>query len=98
MSDSLHLIALFTAKAGKGEELRALLEGLIEPTRAEPGCLDYRLMADRENDLRFMFVEEWRDAEALDAHFTTPHLQNALARFPNLLEGDLELRRLRLVR
>lgn len=97
MSDPLHLIAMFTAKPGKAEALRDLLEGLIEPTRAEPGCLDYRLMADREDERRFIFVEAWRDDEALEAHFETPHLQEALGKFPELLDGDLELRRLKLV-
>lgn len=98
MSDSLHLIAMFTARPGKAGALRELLEGLIEPTRAEPGCLDYRLLADREDERCFVFVEAWRDGAALDAHFETPHLQNALAKFPELLEGELELRRLKLVR
>lgn len=97
MSDPLHLIAMFTAKPGKTEALRELLEGLIEPTRAEPGCLDYRLMADREDERRFIFVEAWRDDAALEAHFETPHLQEALGKFPELLDGDLELRRLKLV-
>ncbi|MBW3671648.1 MAG: antibiotic biosynthesis monooxygenase [Acidobacteria bacterium] len=97
MSDPLHLIAMFTAKPGKAEALRELLEGLIEPTRAEPGCLDYRLMADGEDEHRFVFVEEWRDDAALDAHFETSHLQEALTKFPELLDGELELRRLKLV-
>ena len=94
VGDSLHLIAMFTARPGKAGELRELLEGLVEPTRAEPGCLDYRLMKDREDDDRFVFIEEWRSIEALDSHFETPHLQHALSRFPELLEGELELRRL----
>ena len=97
MTDTLHLIALFTAKPGKTDELRELLEGLIEPTRAEPGCLDYRLMADRENRRRLVFIEEWKDEASLQAHFETPHLKNALAKFPDLLDGALELRRLSLV-
>ncbi len=98
MSGSLHLMAMFNAKEGKSDELRELLERLIEPTRAEAGCLDYRLMADTENERKFVFVEEWRDSAALDAHFEMPYLQDALSRFPELLEGELELRRLRLVK
>ncbi len=95
MSSSLHLIAMFTAKRGRTDELRSLLESLVEPTREEAGCLDYRLMADTEDDRKFVFVEEWRDSAALDAHFKMPYLQHALSRFPELLDGELDLRRLK---
>lgn len=98
MSDTLHLLAMFTAKPDRAEELRELLEGLIEPTRAEDGCLDYRLMRDRENARKFVFVEEWIDEAALARHFETEHLRTALARFPDLIEGELELHRLALLR
>jgi quinol monooxygenase YgiN len=42
-------------------------------------------------------VEEWTGAPALEAHFETPHLKNALARFPDLLAAELDVRRYRLV-
>jgi hypothetical protein len=41
--------------------------------------------------------EEWQDDAALEAHFATDHIQNALAKFPDLLAEDLDVRRYVLV-
>jgi quinol monooxygenase YgiN len=94
---TLHVVALFDARPGRREELRELLASLVAPTRRETGCLDYRLLEDRENPQRFIFVEEWTDEAALDRHLQTPHLTAARAAFPDLVVGDVDLRRCALV-
>ena len=94
---TLHVVALFEAREGREGELRRLLEGLIAPTRAEAGCLDYRLLEDREHPRRFVFVEEWDDEATLSRHLETPHLTAARAQFPELVSGEVDLRRCGLV-
>jgi quinol monooxygenase YgiN len=42
-------------------------------SRKEDGCAGYRVHADLEQDDRYVFVEEWRDDEALQRHFAQPH-------------------------
>ncbi|TNF73803.1 MAG: antibiotic biosynthesis monooxygenase, partial [Acidobacteria bacterium] len=42
-SDTLRVVARLVAKPDKVDELRTLLTGLLEPTRAEPGCISYEL-------------------------------------------------------
>ena len=42
--DSLRVIATVKARSEKVDELRALLMGLIAPTRQEPGCITYELL------------------------------------------------------
>jgi quinol monooxygenase YgiN len=90
---TLRVIAHIKARPGKVEEMRALLAGLIGPTRAEPGCLRYELLHSLTDPLDFTFVEEWRDGSALDSHFNTGHLKAALARFQELAAEPLDLRR-----
>ena len=34
----VHVIARFVAREGRENQLRALLEGMLIPTRAESGC------------------------------------------------------------
>ena len=89
----LHVIALLRARPGREAELRTLARSLLTPTRAEPGCLRYVLVEDPDDPAMFTFVEEWVDEAALEAHLQTPHLRNALARYDELLDGALDLRR-----
>jgi quinol monooxygenase YgiN len=95
--NTLRVVARLKAKPEKTSELRALLMGLLAPTRQESGCIAYDLLENEEDPTEFNFVEEWRDGKALDAHFETAHIRNALGRLPELLAEELDVRRYRLV-
>lgn len=92
-SRPLRVLARLEAKPGKADDLRALLIGLVEPTRLEPGCSSYELLQNREDPTEFTFVGAWRDDDALGAHFQTDHVKRAFARLPDLLEGNLDVRK-----
>lgn len=62
------------AVAGHEEELFLLLKALVEPTRAEPGCITYELHRHKDDPARFMFYERFMTQEALDSHSQSPHL------------------------
>lgn len=55
----ISIVAHFTAKPGKTEELLKWLEGLPEPTRKEPGCIRYELNQEVENQAAFTFAEKF---------------------------------------
>jgi len=44
----------------------------VRRSRQEPGCLLHSIHRDVENDLRVVFIEQWEDPEALEAHFNVP--------------------------
>ncbi len=94
---TLRVIARLIARPGKEESLRSLLMGLIAPTRKESGCITYELLQNKEQSGEFTFVEEWQDEAALEVHFATDHIRNALAKLPDLLAEELDLRRYILV-
>ncbi|MGB3561834.1 MAG: putative quinol monooxygenase [Thermoanaerobaculia bacterium] len=96
-SDTLRVVAILLAKPDKVSELGTTLAGLLEPTRAEPGCISYELLQNKENEAEFTFVEEWESDSALDAHFATDHIQQAIGEFPNLMAAELDLRKYKLV-
>src|SRR3954467_10496305 len=60
--------------AEQRDELVSLLETMQTESRREDGCIRYGFFAAVEDPLSFVAVEEWRDREALDAHFAQPHL------------------------
>ncbi len=41
-------------------------------SRAEPGCLHHAAHRDLEDGNRVVFVEQWADQAAVDAHFAVP--------------------------
>ena len=55
-------------------ELIRVGETVAAASRAEAGCIDYRLYASTEDENAFVFVEEWEDDAALQAHFATAHV------------------------
>ncbi|HVA95708.1 MAG TPA: putative quinol monooxygenase [Candidatus Dormibacteraeota bacterium] len=93
MSEPITIVARFRAKAGREARLRQLLQGLIEPTRAEAGCLLYDLHQSQSDPAQFLFYEIWKCAADVDAHFQTPHLQAMLQVVPELLEEPLDVTR-----
>lgn len=95
--ETLKVIARIKARPDKIEEMRALLSGLVRPTRAEPGCLRYELLHNTTDPADFTFVEEWRDDAALESHFDTEHVRAALTRFQELAAEPMDLRRYRSV-
>ncbi len=54
----LRVLARVSAKADSVEHVRAILIGVVDPTRNEPGCLSYQLLQNRSDPTDFAFVEE----------------------------------------
>jgi quinol monooxygenase YgiN len=53
--------------------VRPLYRELVAKTRQEPLCLSYDLFVDQKDPGHFVFVEQWPDRAALDAHCRTEH-------------------------
>jgi len=83
-SKVLTLTVTFQARPGREAELRALLTGMLAPTRQEPGCLNYDLHIAPEDPSKFLFYENWASKEHHQAHDKTPHVQNLRARINEL--------------
>ncbi|QAY77249.1 putative quinol monooxygenase [Sphingosinicella sp. BN140058] len=86
MSNPVKLIAVLTARPGQAEALRALLDSMLAPSRAEPGNRRYDLWQDQAEPGRFVLDELYADADAVAAHRATPHFQAYLAAIGTLAE------------
>jgi len=75
MSTALTIVARIQAKADKLELVKAALLKLIEPTRAEEGCLQYDLHQDNVNPEIFVFYENWASRELWQTHMNNDHLK-----------------------
>jgi len=94
MNTSSHVlvsIAVLKAKTGKELALKQESLALVEPTRAEPGNLDYVLFEQRGAQGTYYMREAFRDQAALDAHVSMPYFQRFAATADDLLEEPLQL-------
>ncbi|GAA3399028.1 putative quinol monooxygenase [Cryptosporangium minutisporangium] len=85
---TVSLYGFVTPKPGHADALRALLTGLVEPSRAEDGNLEYHV--HEQEDGRFFLYEVWRSPAALEQHHATPFVRAFLAEFPDHAAGAPE--------
>jgi quinol monooxygenase YgiN len=90
---TVRVVAHIIAKPDTIAETRELLMTLIEPTRAEDGCIVYELIQNNADPADFTFVEEWTSDEALDAHLATEHLERVAASGAELFAAPPDVRR-----
>ena len=57
------------------EEVIPLYRELVEKTKQEPLCIAYDLFIDQKDPGHFVFIEEWPDQAALDAHCQSEHFR-----------------------
>lgn len=85
------IVAKFTARAGKADELKKVLNNGVKPARAEEGCLHYDLYRSVEDGNVFLFHETWRDDEAIEIHGNQQHFKTLMADAEPLLAQPPEV-------
>ena len=93
MSATIHVIARYVARAGKEEQLKAVLLAAVPPTRRELGCYQYDLLVNPADPRDLCFVERWDDEQALEEHGQTAHIRTLRSDVADLVEGPPDVRR-----
>jgi len=65
--------------AERREQFVAIATDMCAASRDDDGCIGYRVYEDLEQPSRYVFIEEWRDDEALQSHFSQPHTGRFMA-------------------
>jgi quinol monooxygenase YgiN len=81
----LSLVAQIRAKPGKEKQLEGVLRALLQPTRAEPGCITYDLHQGREEPDLFVLYENWETVPLWQDHMGSPHIEAFKARSDELV-------------
>src|ERR1700735_2817104 len=61
-----------TARQDSFDEIRRWSPEHVHRSRQEDGCISHAVHIDCENPLRLVFIEQWADPAALQAHFAVP--------------------------
>ncbi|WP_018923103.1 putative quinol monooxygenase [Salsuginibacillus kocurii] len=80
-------------KSENREEFLERVQSLIKESQAEEGNISYDLYEDVSEPNKFVMLEEWRDEDAVEYHFQTPHFAHFGDIAENLLEGAPEVKR-----
>lgn len=76
----VRVVARFAVQPDRADEfIEAARRTMVEPTRKEPGCIEYDLCQDLSEPGRFVMVETWESEEALAVHLGLESLQAAVA-------------------
>jgi quinol monooxygenase YgiN len=88
---SVVVVATITPSEGNYDEVRQILLDAIPQVHEEAGCELYSLHEDGE---RFVMIERWESAEALETHSNGEVLRNAGRAMAGKLAGKLDVRSL----
>ena len=79
------VVGKVSTDAQRRADLIRVGQAVAAASRAEKGCLHYRVYEDTEAPNDFVFVEEWESREALEQHFATSHVREFMQAIPATL-------------
>jgi quinol monooxygenase YgiN len=71
--------ANYLARPGNEDRIAAIIEAMTNPSRAEPGCLQYQGHRSLSDPRRFFLYEVYQDEAAYAAHQASDHFQRLIA-------------------
>jgi quinol monooxygenase YgiN len=92
MSNNIIVFASFIPKAGFEDKVKVILQGMVGPTRAEPGCERYDLFRIKEGDASFHLFETYENAAALEHHRGTEHYKRYRTTIVENLAEDIAVK------
>lgn len=82
---SVHFVVRLEPQPGKETEFREELLRVVEPARAEMGCVAIHVFESLREPFAFAIHSEWADEAAFDRHAQLPHTVRFLAAAKRLL-------------
>lgn len=93
MTHPFQLVAKITPKPEHMHDVRQSLLDILDPTRAEAGCLKFTLLEGVSGDC-FYLDEEWASDEALAAHYAADYITPIFAKYEAWLAAPVEIHKM----
>ena len=74
------------------EAFETLFRAYVEPSRAEPGCIEYHMLRDQQDPTLFIFYEVWQSKAHLDVHSALAHMAQFFEQRMDYLARDFDIR------
>ena len=86
------LYAEFTATPGSESQIEALISGLAEEVRREPGNTEFTVYRERDNPRKFFVFEQYLDEANFETHISADYGAIFNQRLSSLIEeGESQL-------
>lgn len=76
----------------KPNHMEKFLEACIEEAKAsvrdEPDCYRFELLRDKNNPNRICYMEVFKNEQALQTHWETPHFSKMWQTIENMIDAD----------
>ena len=86
----MHFFVRFEPRVGRKNEFREELLRVVEPSRAEAGCIAIHVFESLREPFVFAIHSEWVDEEAFEVHARMPHTVRFLQAAGELLTHTVE--------
>lgn len=88
------VVAKLKIKAGEQAGFEDAAKKLVEAVNAnEPGCKQYQLFKVRESETEYLFMEQYEDQAAVEAHRASDHFKTLGAAMGPFMDGRPEITR-----
>ncbi len=84
-------------KPEQADAFEQLFRSYVEPSRAEPGCIEYHMLRDAQDPTLFIFYEVWASPEAFELHVALPHMCEFHDKRMDYLRRDFEIREIEML-
>jgi quinol monooxygenase YgiN len=85
----VYIVAQFHAKPDCEKQLMQALLAIVEPTRAEPGCIEIHLYRALHDTATFFIQSAWPNEDAFERHATLPHMTAFLSQVPQWIDHEV---------
>lgn len=89
--ENVVLIARLKVRKDAVEEGKQAALAIVEPSRAEEGCLNYDFHQVIEDESIFIWHETWANMAAIDDHGQSKHFRDFSAAVEGITEEPLQL-------
>jgi len=86
VQSTFHLVS-----SSKDEALELMRE-MVRLCRQEHGCLAYEYFEGVTDPNRIVLLQEWEDADCLQGHYQTDHMEDFLSKLGSYLESPVSTR------
>jgi quinol monooxygenase YgiN len=92
VASEMMITAKLNIKPEKIKDFLIVAKEMIEKSNKESGCKSYQLYQNPYNNNSFIFVEEYKDQSAIDAHFATDYFKAFGPKISNLIQEPIKIK------
>lgn len=92
VESKMMIVAKLSVKPEKIKDFTEAAKEMIEKSNKESGCSFYQLYQDPYDNSRFVFVEEYTNQAAVDAHFATDYFKAFGPKIGDFILGPPEIK------